>query len=120
MIIELRYTALFDGGLESTVKAALPSFSGVRFVSLSQEFSTEWHAFTSGQKSTLDFEISENMFALNLKPNSLKIGDKNSKISVTVLTNAPNDKPLTWTLNGKNVAITRSLRPIFPRHRQSE
>jgi hypothetical protein len=71
VIVNLQYTAKFDGGLKTNVVglSEMKKAGGYRVISLEHEFSTEWHGFinpqTESKKHVMDFNISEKTFPPN-------------------------------------------------------
>lgn len=113
VIIHLRYTA--DNGGEAYREAVtqldtLQKYYGVRFLSLGQEFSSAWYAFTSGQTNasglaSLPFTLTNKSFPVNLVPDTLEIGDGEGNISVVAILNenAVNDR-VSLLIDSQNVA----------------
>jgi hypothetical protein len=111
VIINLRYTAQSGGTAlrdEVTSLDVMKTYEGIRFLNLSQEFSSAWYAFISGQsiegkKSVLKFNVSENLFPVNLKEGSLKIGDAKQQM-INLIALSKDGSTIQLTLNDKKVA----------------
>ncbi|NER46039.1 MAG: hypothetical protein F6J92_04990 [Symploca sp. SIO1A3] len=72
VIITLSYTALQGGStIYNAVKGNLTTFTGQQLFSLAQQFSSAWYQFmnpsSSAEEQTLSFQVSANMFPMNLK-----------------------------------------------------
>lgn len=66
VIIEMRYTALAQGGtFQNTVIANLEDFSGSRYLSMAQTFPSAWHGFIQ-QQEELVFTLSPALLRPNL------------------------------------------------------
>lgn len=113
VIIRLSYTAQSGGdAFKDAVTSldTLKTYQGVRFLSLSQEFSSAWFAFTSGQsvesgQAQLKFTVSENLFPVNLQSGSLKVGDKNKKVTLLPISEEDKiDQQLALKLNGQTAS----------------
>jgi len=85
VIINLKYTSLFDGGLRDKIignaaagivgLAEMQNIGGYRAINLFHEFSTEWHGFMNplvgSKKHVMDIGISKKMFPPNTKEISI-------------------------------------------------
>ena len=133
VIIHLRYTASSGGDAfmdEVMGLKALENYSGYRFISLSQEFSTDWYNLTNSEDSPASMTISlaTTMFPYNfteisigdssvylLTPDGLKDLDQVSEIGVEVSitpTEILSDLTLTLTTTG-NDPITEIVSDIL-------
>lgn len=82
VIIHLKYTALYDGGLREHIFENYTSTDGYRLLSLRHEFSTEWYHFmepgSGAENHELTFTLSEKTFPLNLT--NLTISELSAKL----------------------------------------
>ncbi len=107
VIIHLKYTATSGGQTfrEEVINLdAMQTYQGWRFLSLRQEFSTDWHAFTKNQslnepETKLSFMLSEKLFPVNLVSNSLEIGYDGHQISLISLIEEGGSENLNLKLN---------------------
>jgi hypothetical protein len=108
VIVHLRYTALDGGEVFRRQLLALDqikTYSGVRLLSLRQEFSAEWQKAqiaTTGDNNRLQFKISEELFPMNLKHETIKPGGtEKERIVLYVIPKDANTTPSGFTLNDK-------------------
>jgi hypothetical protein len=105
VVINLKYTALFDGGLKKHITGEPQNpnkltVGGYRTMSLKHEFSTEWHQFlnpTSGKSAhELTFSIHKNTFPGNLS--NIEIRDAYLKLDI--------EKAIADSLNNFKINLT--------------
>lgn len=119
VIVHLKYTSLFDGGLRDYIYQNYTTYDGFRIMSLRHEYSTEWHYFLNpeagAKEHTLSFDVTEKILPFNLSSLEIKqllMGmtlEDDTEATLTLTLQPADAQEIELTLENEDLATSEEL-----------